>query len=86
SEIAHGEAGGGAWFQGSNKDGTAISYTSPCSPDPDRTHEYTITLYALTKTPPSLPQQNSIAIDWEALVQSLESVTIVDSATLTFST
>ncbi|MCP4960577.1 MAG: hypothetical protein GY925_15080, partial [Actinomycetia bacterium] len=47
SEIAHGEAGGGAWFQGSNKDGTAISYTSPCSPDPDRTHEYTITLYAL---------------------------------------
>ncbi|MCP4959669.1 MAG: hypothetical protein GY925_10420 [Actinomycetia bacterium] len=84
-EIAHGEAGEGGWFQGSNKDGTAISYTSPCSPDPDRTHEYTITLYTLSETPPSLPQQNSIAIDWAVLVESLESVTIIDSATLTFS-
>ena len=36
SEIAHGEAGEGEWFQGSNKDGTAISYTSPCSPTGNR--------------------------------------------------
>ncbi|MCP3937629.1 MAG: YbhB/YbcL family Raf kinase inhibitor-like protein [Actinomycetia bacterium] len=84
SEIAHGEASEGEWFQGSNKDGTAISYTSPCSPNGADTHEYTITLYALSETPPSLPGESSIAIDWEALVESLESVAVINSATLTF--
>ncbi|MCP4306469.1 MAG: hypothetical protein GY788_16705 [bacterium] len=85
SGIAHGAASDGQWFQGSNKDGTAISYTSPCSPNGNGTHQYTITLYALSDTPPTLPKQSSIAIDWAALVESLESVTIIDSATLTFS-
>ncbi len=82
--IAHGEASEGEWFQGSNKDGNAISYTSPCSPDDTGNHEYTITLYALSDTPPSLPDGHAIAIDRTALVESLESVTIVDVATLTF--
>ncbi|MCP3939104.1 MAG: YbhB/YbcL family Raf kinase inhibitor-like protein [Actinomycetia bacterium] len=84
SEIAHGQAGEGDWFQGSNKDGTAISYTSPCSPNNNGSHEYTITLYALSDTPPTLPQQDSLTIDWEVLVESLESVTVIDSVTLTF--
>ncbi len=41
--------------------------------------------YALGDTAPTLPKQSSIAIDWATLVASLESVTIIDSATLTFS-
>ena len=49
-----GTADDGLWYIGSNKDGTAISYTSPCSPDA-ATHEYTITIYALSATPASLP-------------------------------
>ncbi len=84
TQIAHGEAADGHWFQGSNKDGNAISYTSPCSPDGRGSHEYTITLYALSDTPPSLPEQHSIGIDWSVLVDSLESVRIVDSTILTF--
>ncbi len=84
TEIAHGEAGEGEWFQGSNKDGNAISYTSPCSPDGRGSHEYTITLYALGDTPPSLPEQHSMAIDRTVLVESLELVTILDSTVLSF--
>jgi len=30
--IPYGEADDGPWYMGANKDGTAISYTSPCSP------------------------------------------------------
>ncbi|MCP4596416.1 DUF1566 domain-containing protein, partial [Neptuniibacter sp.] len=56
TEIAYGEADDGSWFMGANKDGNAISYTSPCSPSAG-SHEYTITLYALSQTPASLPTE-----------------------------
>lgn len=86
SEIAYGAAGEGDWFQGSNKDGTAISYTSPCSQDTSAVHEYTITLYALSRTPESLPAEDSLTIDRDALVASLESITVLEATSLTFTT
>lgn len=83
TSIAHGAADDGDWFIGANKDGKAISYTSPCSTSPG-SHEYTITLYALSQTPASLPTANSIDINHTALISALESVTILGTAKLTF--
>lgn len=37
------------WFMGANKDGTAISYTSPCSRGKGK-HEYTIALYVFSES------------------------------------
>ncbi len=81
--IPHGEADDGDWFMGANKDANAISYTSPCSPGA-ATHEYTITLYALSETPPFLPTESSIEITYSILLAAFEDVTIIDTATLTF--
>ncbi|XCN72299.1 MAG: YbhB/YbcL family Raf kinase inhibitor-like protein [Candidatus Electrothrix aestuarii] len=83
TEIPYGEADDGSWYMGSNKDGTAISYTSPCSPSVG-THEYTITLYALSETPPSLPTESTLEVDYDVLKAAIETVTVVDTATLTF--
>jgi len=83
TSIAHGEADDGAWYMGSNKDGTAISYTSPCSQSTG-THEYTITLYALSETPASLPSTSSLSVTYDVLKSAIDSVTIIGSTTLTF--
>jgi phosphatidylethanolamine-binding protein (PEBP) family uncharacterized protein len=66
--------------------GTAISYTSPCSPDASGAHEYTITLYALSATPADLPAESSVTINRDALVESFEMVSVLDTTTLTFTT
>ncbi|MGB5437049.1 MAG: hypothetical protein WBM98_14235 [Maribacter sp.] len=50
SEIPYKMANNPDWYMGPNKDGTAISYTSPCSRGPGE-HEYTIALFALSETP-----------------------------------
>lgn len=81
--IPYGTADDGAWYMGANKDGTAISYTSPCSPSAG-SHEYTITVYALSETPTSLPSQSTVDVDYDALKAAIESVTLVGSASLTF--
>ncbi len=83
TEIPYGEADDGTWYIGSNKDGTAISYTSPCSPSAG-SHEYTITVYALSETPSSLPTESTLAVDYDTLVDAIQTVTILDTATLTF--
>ncbi len=83
SSIAHGGADDGAWFMGPNKDGAAISYTSPCSPSAG-SHEYTITLYALSETPSSLPTSDDLTIDYDTLLTAISTVTVIESATLTF--
>ena len=83
TSIAHGAADDGAWFIGSNKDGTAISYTSPCSPSA-ATHEYTITIYALSETPSSLPTTNSLSVEYGTLSDAIKTVTVLGTATLTF--
>ncbi len=83
TEIPYGTADDGPWLMGSNKDGTAISYTSPCSPT-SSTHKYTITLYALSDTPAVLPLASSIDVSYEVLMDAISEVTIIDTATLTF--
>lgn len=83
SQIAHGTADDGPWFMGSDKDGTTTSYTSPCSPSTG-THEYTITVYALSETPASLPQQSSVYVTLTVVTEAIQSVTEVGRTTLTF--
>jgi len=83
TEIPHGAADDGPWFMGANKDGAAVSYTSPCSKGAG-THEHTITLYALSETPPSLPRQSSVDVTYEVLKQALDTVITIDTASLTF--
>ena len=83
TEIPYAQADKGPWFMGSNKDTTAISYTSPCSPS-SGAHKYTITIYALSATPPSLPTYSSLAITYGVLMNALSTVTIIDKATLVF--
>ncbi|MDM8528087.1 SMP-30/gluconolactonase/LRE family protein [Anaerolineales bacterium HSG24] len=83
TEIPHGEADDGDWFMGANKDGAGVSYTSPCSPSTG-SHEYTITLYALSETPSSLPTQSTIDVDYDALKTAIGTVNVIDTATLTF--
>jgi phosphatidylethanolamine-binding protein (PEBP) family uncharacterized protein len=83
TEIPYGMADKGPWFMGCNKDGNTISYTSPCSPSVG-IHEYTITIYALSATPSSLPTESSIDVDYDVLTNAIATVTIIDEATLTF--
>jgi hypothetical protein len=83
TEIPHGGADGGEWYIGSNKDGTAASYTSPCSKGPGA-HEYSITLYALSEIPPSLPRESTLRVTYEVLKKAIETVTVIDTATLAF--
>jgi phosphatidylethanolamine-binding protein (PEBP) family uncharacterized protein len=81
--IPHGGADDGDWFMGPNKDGVVVSYTSPNSKGAG-VHEYTITIYALTETPESLPKQDSLDVTYQVLTQAISTVTVIDTATLTF--
>ncbi len=81
--IPLGGAGDGPWSMGANKDGTAISYTSPCSQGPG-TREYTVILYALSETPPSLPRQSSLEVTYGVLAAAISTVRVLGTATLTF--
>ncbi len=84
TEIAHGGADDGSWYIGSNKDGTAVSYTSPCSPSAG-SHEYTLTIYALSETPSTLPTRSTMDVTYSVLKSAIDTVTVIDTATLTFS-
>jgi len=85
SEIAHGAADDGTWFMGANKDNAKISYTSPCSQDATSGGKsYTITIYALSSTPASLPTASSLDVTFGVLVNAIGSVTILDTASITF--
>jgi len=81
--LPYGTADDGPHYIGSNKDGTAISYTSPCSPSTG-THEYHLTIYALDAVPATLPTQNSLTVNYATLKAALGTVNIIDQATLTF--
>lgn len=83
TEIPYGQADKGPWFMGPNKDTNTISYTSPCSQG-SGTHRYTITIFALSATPASLPKQSSLAVTYSVLKNALSTVTIIDKATLVF--
>lgn len=83
TEIAHGKADDGPWYMGANKDGQGVGYTSPCSPSAG-SHEYTITLYALSETPSSLPTESTVDVDYDTLKAAIATVTVIDTAVLTF--
>jgi phosphatidylethanolamine-binding protein (PEBP) family uncharacterized protein len=83
TEIPYKMARNGDWYMGANKDGTAISYTSPCSRGKGK-HKYTIALYALSETPASLPKANALDVDYATFMNAINTVQIIDRTTLTF--
>ncbi len=83
TEMPYGTADDGPWFMGTDKDGLAISYSSPCSPSAG-SHEYTITIYALSATPSSLPTESTLSVDYDTLINAISNVTIVEEVSLTF--
>ncbi|EPR70296.1 hypothetical protein ADIWIN_3652 [Winogradskyella psychrotolerans RS-3] len=83
TEVPYKMASKGHWFMGGNKDGTAISYTSPCSRGKGK-HEYTIALYALSETPATLPKKHSLDVNYNVFMNALDTVNIIDRTTLTF--
>lgn len=83
TSIPYGTADNGAWYIGSNKDGNAISYTSPCSPSAG-SHEYTIKIFALSEAPASLPTESSLSVDYDVFLAAMQTVTTVGTASLTF--
>ena len=83
SEIPYGAANDGAWYIGPNKDGTKLSYSSPCSPS-GATSTYYMTIYALSSLPSSLPTSDSLTVDYSTLIQSFSEVTIIDQVVLEY--
>lgn len=83
TKIPYKMARDGSWFMGANKDGAAVSYSSPCSKGKGK-HEYTIALYALSETPATLPTSSSVAVDYKAFMKAINTVEIVDRTTLQF--
>ena len=83
TEIPYKMAPSGDWYLGANKDGTAISYTSPCSHGKGK-HRYTIALYALAETPSSLPKRNTLDVNYNVFMNAIGTVKIIDRTTLTF--
>lgn len=83
SKIAYGMADDGDWFMGANKDESGVSYTSPCSPSAG-SKEYTLTIFALSEVPASLPQESTVEVTYDVFTEALSTVTTVGEASLTF--
>lgn len=83
TEIAYGEANNGTWYMGPNKDGASISYSSPCNPSGGSTTYY-LTIYALSETPSSLPESDSLTVNYTTLLDSFSEVTIIDQVVLEY--
>lgn len=83
TEITYGGANDGAWYMGPNKDGASISYSSPCSPSAGSATYY-MTIYALSETPSSLPDSDSLTVSYSVLLDSLSEVTIIDQVVLEY--
>ena len=83
NKILYAEANKGPWLMGVNKDGNNISYTSPCSAGAG-THQYILTIYALSETPASLPTKSSTAVTYDVLTKAISTVTVLDKAKLIF--
>ncbi|MCP4401227.1 MAG: hypothetical protein GY801_28510 [bacterium] len=83
--IPYSTADDGPWYLGANKDGAGPgpAYSSPCSIGVG-THEYTITLYALSEMPASLPAYSTKNVTYGVLKDAIATVTTIDTATLTF--
>ena len=85
--IPYGQAGNhdsGYGYMGQNKDGVQISYSSPCSGSAG-THDYTLTLYALDANPLPTYSSSSVEVDYDTLINGINSVTTLGTAVLDFS-
>lgn len=82
-KILYAEANKGPWFMGVNKDGNNISYTSPCSAGAG-THQYILTIYALSEMPATLPTKSTTAVTYEVLKKAISTVTVLDKTSLIF--
>ena len=83
SEIPWGKANSGTWYMGRNKDGNAVSYTSPCSPSPGD-HEYVITLFALAEYPKDLPKESTMDVDFQTFMNAMAKAAIIEKTELVF--
>ena len=83
TEITHAEAYDINWYMGANKDGTQISYSSPCSPSVG-THEYELILYALDETPSSLPTNSTLDVTLDVLLTAIDDVETISTTNLIF--
>lgn len=61
--------------EGANKDERETGYTSPCSPGAG-THDYTITLFALSYALDTLPDNDALSVDWTTLTTAMDGKTI----------
>ena len=68
---------------GPNKDGASITYSSPCSPSAGSATYY-MTIYALSETPSSLPQNDSLTVDYTVMLESFSEVTIIDQVVMEY--
>lgn len=65
--------------EGSDKDGRTTGYTPPCSPGGSGTHEYVITLYALSAPPSALGVEDRLDVTWETLTHAISETTLASS-------
>ncbi len=68
--------------EGANKDDRETGYTSPCSAG-GGTHDYTISLYALSSPLDTLPDGDALSVDWTAMANALEGK-VISAADLRF--
>ncbi len=68
---------------GPNKDGAFITYISPCSPS-EGSATYYMTICALSETPSSLPQNDSLTVDYTVILESLSEVSIIDQVVIEY--
>lgn len=68
--------------EGADKDERKTGYTPPCSPA-GSVHEYTIAVYALDAPLSSLPENDELAIDWDAMTAAMDGK-IIESAEISF--
>lgn len=64
--------------EGADKDMHRTGYTPPCSP-PGPTHEYTITVYALSAPLATLPTQDDPSVDWTTMMAAMEGLVLASS-------
>ena len=83
NKILYAEANKGPWYMGVNKDGNNISYTSPCSAGAG-SHQYILSIYALSETPATLPTKSSTSVTYEVLTKAISAVTVLDKTQLIF--
>lgn len=83
SAIPYKMANNPNWLMGANKDGTAVSYTSPCSRGKGD-HKYTIALFALKEYPKSLPKFNTIEVNYLTFMKAISETEVIDRTSLSF--